>query len=98
MAGFHRTGIGRKVRRLVGVSVRVAIKAGHTAAWQCRTAVLGLVKLLLRERSQQKAQSFQLLGVNDAVEQLVVIFDSIELALRDISEIRALIEVDRGRE
>jgi hypothetical protein len=48
MAGFLRTGVGRKMRRLVGMSVRMAIEASGAAAWLLGAAVLGFVVLLLR--------------------------------------------------
>src|ERR1700674_3818538 len=98
MAGLQGTGIGRKMGRPVGVTVRVAIQAAHASARLLRAAILGLVELLLRKRRHQKAQSLELLWIDDAVEQLVIIVDGDELALRNIAEVRTLIEIDRGRE
>jgi hypothetical protein len=91
MAGFLRTGIGSKVRGLVGMAIRVAVEARCAAAWQLRAAVLRLIELLLRERSDEQSQAFQLLGSESAVEQLVIIVDRDELALRDVAEVGALI-------
>src|SRR6266446_2382959 len=98
MAGLLRTGIGSKVRGLVGMAVRVAVEARCAAARLLRAAVLGLIVLLCRERRHQKAQTFDLLGRDDAVEQLVIVLDSDELALRDVAEVGTLIEVHRRRE
>src|ERR1700733_1150401 len=98
MTGLLRTGIGRKMRRLVGMAIRMAIEAGCAAARQLGATVLGLVELLLRKRCDQKTQALQLLRGDDTVEQLVVILDGDELALRDVAEVRALVEVDRRRE
>ena len=98
MAGLLGTGIGRKMGRPVGVAVRVAIEAGHAAARLLRAAILGLVELLLRKRRHQQAQALELLRIEDAVEQLVIIVDGDELALRNVAEVRPLIEIDRRRE
>src|SRR5450755_2342297 len=49
MAGLRRTSIGRKMRRPVGMTVRVAIQAAHAPARLLRAAILGLVELLLRK-------------------------------------------------
>src|SRR5258708_14035458 len=73
MAGFRRTSIGCKMRRSVGMTIRVAIEAVHALARLRRAAILGLVELLLRKRRHQKTQALELLRINDAVEQLVII-------------------------
>ena len=57
MAERLRTDIGGKVGRTVGMSVGVAVEAGHSATGTDRASVLGGVELLLRERGQQQAQS-----------------------------------------
>src|SRR5258708_12583165 len=98
MAGFRRTSIGRKMRRLVGMTIRVAIEAGHAPARLLRAAILGLVELLLRKRRHQKTQALELLRIDDAVEQLIIILDGDELPLRDVTEVRTLIEIYRRRE
>src|SRR5690349_10335458 len=82
-----RSGIGRKVRGLVGMAVRVAVEARCTAARLLRAAILGLIVLLLRKRGNQQAQTFDLFGRDDAVEQLEIIVDGDELALRDVAEV-----------
>ena len=97
MARFLRTGVGRKVGCFVSVAIRVTIEAGSAAARLLRAAVLGLIVLLLWERRHQKAQTFDLLGRDNAVEQLVIVLDGDELALRDVPEVGALIEVHRRR-
>src|ERR1700675_2526841 len=98
MTGLLWAGVGRKVRRLVGVAIRMTIEASCAAARQLGATVLGLVELLLRERCHQKTQALELFRGDDAIEQLVVILDRYELALRDVAEVRALVEVDRRRE
>src|ERR1700688_2635089 len=95
MAGFLRTGVGSKMRGLVGVAVRVAVEARCAAAHQLGAAVLRLIELLLRERSDEQAQTFQLLGNENAVKQLVIVLDGDELALRDVAKVGALIEINR---
>src|SRR6202790_1047836 len=86
------------MRGLVGVTVRVAVEARRAAAGLLGAAVLRQVELLLRERSYKQAQAFQLLGRDNAVKQLVIILDGDELALRDVAEVGALIEIHRRRE
>ena len=68
------------------------------AARPGRTAVLGRVELLLRERRHEQPQPLELLGVEDAVEQLEVVLERDDLAPRDVAEVRARRQVDRGRE
>ena len=72
----------------IGVTVSMAVKAGHPAAGFVRAAILGFVKLLLGEGRQQQAQSFQFLRVHDPVEQFVVIHDRHEFALGDVTQVR----------
>src|SRR5258708_40199222 len=98
MAGFRRTSIGRKSRRLVGMAIRVALEAGHAPARLVRAAILGLVGFLLRKRRHQKTQAFELLRIDDAVEQLIIILEGDELPLRNVTEVRTLIEIYRRRE
>ena len=75
-----RPDIADEVRGPVGVAVGMAIEAGHAAAGLCRATILGQVELLLRERRHQEPQPVELLGVQEAVEQLVVILDRDQLA------------------
>ena len=98
MAGFRRTSIGCKMRRSVGMAIRVAIEAGHASARLLRAAILGLVELLLRKRRHQKTQALELLRIDDAVEQLIIILDGDELPLRNVTEVQTLIEIYRRRE
>src|ERR1700726_4382729 len=98
MAGLCRTSIRRKMRRPVGMTIRVAIEAGHAPARLLRAAILGLVELLLRKRRHPKTQAFGLLRVDDAVEQLIIIRGGDELPLRNVTEVRTLIEIYRRRE
>src|SRR6478672_5037683 len=98
MASFRRTSIGRKMCRLVGMTIRVAIEAGHAPARLLRAAILGLVELLLRKRRHQKTQALELLRINDAVEQPIIILDGDELPLRNVTEVQTLIEIYRRRE
>ena len=47
------TDIADKMRRAIGVPVRMTIEASDATARLLGTAILGLVELLLRERCQQ---------------------------------------------
>ena len=66
-------------------------------AWQSRQAtprltcslraILRLVELLLRKRRQQQAEAFDLLRVEQAVKELIVVVDGDQLALGDVAQI-----------
>ena len=73
VAELLRADVADQVRGAVGVAVDVAVETGHARARLQRAAVVGGVELLLRERRQQQPQPFQLLRVQDAVEQLEVV-------------------------
>src|SRR5260370_1617549 len=75
----------------------MAVEAGRTDAGQRRLAVVGGVELLLRERRHQQPQPFQLPGRENAVEQLEVVGERDQLALRDIAQIRAWDQVHGWR-
>src|ERR1019366_7628803 len=78
------------------VPILVAIEAGYPAARFLRAAILRLVELLLRKRRHEEAQSLKLLGIENAVEKLVIIVDRHQLALGDIPQIGPRGEVDGG--
>ena len=60
------------VRGGVGVAVGVAVEAGHARGCGLQAAaVVGGVELLLRKRRDQQPQAFELLGIEDVLEQLV---------------------------
>src|SRR6185369_10625317 len=63
--------VSRQVSGAVGVAVGVAIEAGYTTADVLAAAIFRLVELLLRKRRQQEAQTFDLLGVEQAVKELI---------------------------
>ena len=98
MAGLGRTSIGRKMRGPIRMTVRVAIEAGHAPTRQLRPAIFGLIELLLRKWRDQKAQPLELLRIDDAVEQLVIIVDGDEPALRNVAEVGTLVEIYCRRE
>src|SRR5271163_1375104 len=75
----------------------MAIKAGRSLTWNLGAPILGRIELLLRERRQQQAQPFQLPWSENSVEQLVVVGQRDQLALRDIAQIGAGGKVDRRR-
>ena len=97
MAMRLRTDISGKMRRAVGVAVRMTIEAGDAATRFLRTPILGLIELLLRERRQQQTQSFELFGIQNAVEELVIVLDGDQFALGNIAEVRTRGQVDRRR-
>ena len=92
-----RPDVPDQVRGPVGVAVHVAIKAGHPdhPVGAIRPPVLGRIELLLGELRDQKAQTFELLRVQETVESLVVILERDHPSLRDIAKIRARRQEDR---
>ena len=61
-------------------------------------AVFGLVELLLGERRDQQPQALELLGVQNAVEELVEVVDGHQLALGDIAQVGPRGQKDGRRE
>ena len=61
-------------------------------------AVGGGVELLLRELRDEEAEAFEIFGVENAAEDFLKIGDGDKFPLRDIAEIRASNEENRGRE
>jgi hypothetical protein len=93
-----RADIADQVESGVGVAIGVTVETRDAAARVRGSPVLGLIKLLLRERREEQAQTFELLRIQDAVEQLIIILDGDELSLRHIAEIRPRGQVNRRRE
>ena len=61
-------------------------------------AVVGGVELLLRERRDQQPQPFELLGIEDVLEQLVEVVERHQLALGHVAQVGPRGQVDRRRE
>src|SRR5437867_10993736 len=76
----------------------MAIKADNSPARPFRAAVIRLVELLLRKRSQEQPQPVELLRIQDAVEQLEEIIDRDQLSLRHVAQIGSCGQVNRRRE
>jgi len=89
--------IADQMRGAVGVPVHVAIETGNAAARAFGTAVLGLIELLLRERRHQQAQSLELLGIQNPLEQSILVVDCHQFALGDIAQIRPRGQVNGWR-
>ena len=68
--------------------VDMAVKARDTPVRKLRAPVLGLIELLLREWSDKQPKPLELLGIQDAVEELILIHDGDDLPLRHISKVQ----------
>ena len=79
--------VAGEVGGAIGVAVGVAVEAGHPQRRLRRAAVIGQVELLLRKRDHQEPQPVELLRVEDAVEEPVVVLVGDQLALRHIAQI-----------
>src|SRR5260370_25973163 len=82
----------------VGTAVRVAIEAGDSAARLHRTTIVRLIKLLLRKGSEQQPQPFDLLRIQNSVEQIIEIVDRYQFSLGNIAEVRPRGQINCGRE
>ena len=87
MAELLGTDVAHEVRGAVGVSIHVAVEAGHARARLQGPPVVRGVELLLRERRHQQPQALQLLGVQEPVEKLEVVGQRDHLALRDVAQV-----------
>src|ERR1700720_2588381 len=87
MPKFLRPDVTDQVECAIGAAVRVTIQASHTTAWLVGTAIVGLIELLLRERCKQQPQSLDLLGIEDAVEQVEKVCNREQLSLGDIAQV-----------
>jgi hypothetical protein len=65
----------------------MTVEAGNAEARMLAAPVGGEVELLLRERRQEQPETFELLGVEDAVEELVVVVGRDEATAGDVAEI-----------
>src|SRR6185369_1375360 len=84
---FLRPYVSHQVSGAVRVAVGVAIEAGYPAADMLAPAILRLVELLLRKRREQQAESFDLLGVEQTVKELIEVFDGDQLPLGDVTQV-----------
>src|SRR5436190_1716279 len=76
------------MRCAIGMPIGVAIQTAHPAMGTFRTSIIRSIELLLWKRSHQQAQSFELLGIQYAIEQLKEIIERHQFSLRDISKVR----------
>ena len=98
MTEFLRTDVADQVRGPVGAAILVAVEAGDAQTRVLAPPIGREIELLLRERREEQPQAFELLRVQDAVEQLVVIVARDQLTARDVAEILTRREVNRRRE
>ena len=89
--------VADQVRGPVGMSVDVTVEAGHAnhPVGTIGPPVLRRVELLLGKLRHEKAQAFDLLRVQDAVEDLVVVLQRDDPPLRDVPQVRPRREEDR---
>ena len=87
MAELLRPDIPHQVGGGVAVAVGVAVEAGHAQAGPLGTPVFRLVELLLHEGSQQQSQALDLLGIQDAIKQGVIVVQGNQLSLGDVPQI-----------
>src|SRR5260370_8295386 len=93
-----RADVADEVERGIRMAVGVAVEACDATARARRSPVLGLIELLLREGRKEQTQTFDLLGIEDAIEQLVIILDGDEFSLQYVAEVRPRGQVARPPE
>src|SRR5258708_36564929 len=98
MAKLLGTNVADQVSRAVGTAVLMTVEARDAEARTLAAAVRRQVELLLGERREQQPQSLELLRVEDAVEQLVVVVGGHQPAPRDVPQGGASRQVDGRRE
>ncbi len=84
-----RAYVADQVRRAVGVTIDVAVEACNALAWAFGAPIVGQVELLLSERREQQAEPVELLGVQDALEQLEEVIGRYQLPLRHVAQVGA---------
>ena len=82
----------------VRVAVLMTVEAGDAQARVLAPPIRRRVELLLGERREQETQPFELLGVQDPVEEAVVVVRRHQLPLGDVAQVRPRGQVDRRRE
>src|SRR5258705_5287405 len=97
MTELLRPDVAHLMRRAVRVAVLMTVETGHPEAGLLHQTIRRQVELLLWKGGEQEPEPLQLLRVQDAVEGLVIVHDRDELPLRDISQIAARRQVERGR-
>ena len=89
------TDVADGVRGRVRVAVGVAVEAGDALRRRQGAPVVGGIELRLGKRRHQQPQAFELLGIQDVLEQLVEVGQRDQLALRDVAQVRPRGQVDR---
>src|SRR2546429_10011998 len=84
MAKLLRTNVADQVSRPVGTAVLMTVEARDAEARTLAATIRRQVELLLGERREQQPQSLELLRVQDAVEQPVIVIGGHQPAPRDV--------------
>ena len=87
MPEFLRANVAHKMVGPVGMAVGMTVETGYAQAGPVGSPVFRRVELLLRKLGHEKAQTFKLLGVQDAVENLVVVVDGDETPFGHITKV-----------
>src|SRR5438067_10055585 len=98
MPELLRPDVADQVRGAVGVPVVMAIETRDPAAGFDRSAIAGLIELLLRKGRDQQSQAFELLRIQDTVEEIKEVIDRDQFALGNIAQIGPVSQINRRRE
>ena len=92
------TDVADQVRRRIGVPVCMAVEAGDTERRLGRATIVGEIELLLGKRDNEEAQTLELLWIQNAFEETIVVLVRHQLALRYVTQVRTRGQKNRGRE
>src|ERR1019366_5815391 len=86
--------VSHQMGGLVRVAVNMTIEARHARTRALGAAVFGRIELLLRKSRKQEPQPLQLFGIENPVEEFIVVGQVHELSLGDITQVRPCCEID----
>jgi hypothetical protein len=98
MAVLVRSNVSDGVSRCVRMAVGMTIETGDAEGrFQAPPFIRG-VELLLRKRCDQQAQPFELLRIENVLEESVEVVRGHQLSARDVAQVRSRRQIDRCRE
>ncbi len=95
-----RPDVAHQVKCGRGVTVDMAVKTSHAlhSGGLLRLAVGSRIELLLRKLRHQQSHALQILGIEDAAQDLLEVVHGNELALRDVAQVGSSRQKHRRRE
>src|SRR6187401_3542721 len=95
MALLLGTNVADEMGRRIRMPVDVAVEARNPQAWAIGAAIVDVIELLLRKGRQEQAQAIELLRIQEALEEVVVVVGGDELPLGHVALVRLRGQEDR---